>query len=838
MRFPLLLLLLLSSLPGFSQLQSPEQFLGYKPGTRFTPHWKIVSYFQHVAGQLPGRVRLQQYGETNEHRPLYLAFVASDDNLKDLEAIRLNNLRLAHLTRDKALPTVENAPVIVWLSYNVHGNESSSSEASMLTLYELANPANKKSEQWLKNTVVIIDPCINPDGRDRYVNWYNSMLGDRYDPLLQSREHREPWPGGRTNHYNFDLNRDWVWQTQVESRQRLQQYQQWMPQVHVDYHEQGINSPYFFAPAAQPYHDVITRWQRDFQFTIGKNHARYFDQKSWLYFTRENFDLFYPSYGDTYPTYNGAIGMTYEQAGSGAAGLGVLTDEKDTLTLTDRIQHHFTTSLSTVEVASEHAKDLLREYRQYFDDAIKGTVGTYKTYIIRHQPRDAERIRALCELLDKNGIVYGKGSGQVRAVNYHTGREESVTVGANDIILSNAQPRAAMLQVLMEPQPRLVDSLTYDITAWALPYAYGLTAYASKQSLSANPWRYEDSVGNQPGERYGYIIRWQGMYSARAVASLLHKGVRLRVAERKFTVNGQSYEAGSIIIIRNSNEKFGAQLWKTVAAACDAEGIKMHPVTTGFVEEGYDFGSSRVHTLKKVKIALLTGDGISPNAAGEVWHFFDRELKYPLSLVNASDFSRLDLSELDVLIMPDGGYRFLQDKELASRLQQWIRDGGRVVALESAVGQLARQEWSLLKEKKDPDADSAGRKDPYLALKTFAEREKEQATRYTPGSIYRVDTDSTHPLLYGFPSYYYTLKMDDVVYDYIKEGGWNAGVIKKDNQIAGFVGYRLQKKLKDGLVFGVQQMSRGRIVYLTDNVLFRNFWENGKLMMANAVFFE
>jgi hypothetical protein len=480
----------------------------------------------------------------------------------------------------------------------------------------------------------------------------------------------------------------------------------------------------------------------------------------------------------------------------------------------------------------------MREFRKYFAEAAKGSVGSYKTYIIRRQPRDEERIRALCALLDKNGIAYGKGTGQARGLNYHTGREENVSVGANDIVLSNAQPRAALLQVLMEPQPRLVDSLTYDITAWALPYAYGLTAYASKQPLQVSPWQYKDTVSNNPGELYGYILRWQGMYSARAVAALLNKGIRLRVAERKFTVNGQSFEAGSIIIIRNGNEKFGTQLWKLVAAACDAEGIKMNPVTTGFVDEGYDFGSSRVHPMKKVKVGLITGETISPNAAGEIWHFFDRELKYPISLFNVTDFGRINLSELDVLIMPDGGYRFLQDKESASRLQEWIRNGGKLLALESAVGQLARQEWSLLKEKKDAGADSASKKDPYQALKTFAEREKEQATRYTPGSIYRVDTDSTHPLLYGFPSYYYTLKMDDVVYDYIKEGGWNAGVIKKDNQVAGFVGYRLQKKLKDGLVFGVQQMGRGQVVYLTDNILFRNFWENGKLMMANAVFFE
>lgn len=837
MRSIFLCICLLFSTISFSQLKSPEQFLGYKVGTRFTPHWKISSYFQHVAASLPGRVKLEQYGETNEHRPLFLAFLASETNMQNLEAIRLNNLRLANLTADRAAP-IEDAPVIVWLSYNVHGNEASSSEASMQALYELANPAGIKSQEWLKNTVVIIDPCINPDGRDRYVNWYNTMVGDNYNPRVDSREHREPWPGGRTNHYNFDLNRDWVWQTQVESRQRLAQYHRWMPQVHVDFHEQGINAPYYFAPAAQPYHDVITPWQRDFQFTIGRNHARYFDERGWLYFTREIFDLFYPSYGDTYPVYNGAIGMTYEQGGSGAAGLGVINEIKDTLTLVDRVAHHFTTSLSTVEVSSQNAGQLIKEFRNYFNTAVKGSVGEYKTYIIRHNSRDTERLRAFCELLDKNGIRYGNGSGTAKAVNYHTGKEETVVVGANDILISNAQPRAALVQVLMEPQPRLVDSLTYDITAWALPYAYGLSAYASKQVLQVGATKPIDTVHNQGGELYGYIIRWQGMQSARAVAQLLKLGVRLRVAEKPFMVHGLNYAAGSIIILKSGNEKLGPQLFKKVAAICNAEQVRMHLVSTGFVDEGYDFGSSRVHALKSVKVGMVTGEGINSNAAGEVWHFFDKELNYPISLFNSTDIARINWSELDVLILPDGNYRFLQDKNLAAQFQQWIAAGGRVVALESAVAQLSKMEWSVLSLKKDPEADSADKKNPYLPLKTFAEREKEQITQYTPGSIYRVDVDSTHPLMFGFPAYYYTLKMDDVVYDYMKQGGWNAGVIKKDNQLAGFVGYRLKKKLIDGLVFGTQSLGRGDIVYLTDNVLFRNFWENGKLMMANAVFLQ
>jgi hypothetical protein len=391
----------------------------------------------------------------------------------------------------------------------VHGNEASSSEASLLTLYALVDPKNSQSKEWLKNIVVIIDPCVNPDGRDRYVNWFNSITGFDYNPRLDAREHREPWPGGRTNHYNFDLNRDWAWQTQVESRQRMTKYNSWMPQVHVDYHEQGINQPYYFAPAAQPYHEVITQWQKDFQVTIGKNHAKYFDKNGWLYFTKEVFDLFYPSYGDTYPIYNGAIGMTYEQGGGGAGGLGALTDEDDTLTLSDRAMHHFTTSMSTIEIASLNAGALVKEFRKYFNNAVSGTIGDYKSYVIKNSPDDRERILSLLQLLDKNEIQYCSGSGSGRGYNYHTGKEEGFNVAAGDIIVNAAQPKAALIKVLFEPQSKLVDSITYDITAWSLPYVYGLDAYASKQAISISNKIVNDQVQNTPVEGYGYVIRWQ-----------------------------------------------------------------------------------------------------------------------------------------------------------------------------------------------------------------------------------------------------------------------------------------------------------------------------------------
>jgi hypothetical protein len=749
----------------------------------------------------------------------------------------LNNLRLANLSDDNAKAS-ENAPAIVWLSYNVHGNETSSSEAAMLTLFALADPKNSQTKEWLKNTLVIIDPCVNPDGRDRYVNWFTSVVGINSNPRIDSREHREAWPGGRTNHYNFDLNRDWAWQTQVESQQRMVQYNRWMPHVHVDYHEQQINQPYYFAPAAQPYHEAITSWQRDFQVTIGRNHAKYFDKNGWLYFTREIFDLFYPSYGDTYPVYNGAIGMTYEQAGGGAGGLAVETDEGDTLSLHDRLIHHYTTALSTVEISSINASVLVKEFKKFFDAATSGAIGDYKSYVIKNKTEDEERIRAFLVLLDKNGIKYSSGSGSAKGYNYHTGKEESFTLSGGDIVVSAAQPKAAMVKVLFEPQSKLVDSLTYDITAWSLPYAYGLTAYSSKTAVNTEslPVAKDPVLETISANAYGYIIRWLGSSSAKTVGELLTSGVKLRFAEMPFEVNGQSFARGSIIIIKNGNEKFGDTLWKHVSKLCHKNKVRMHQVTTGMVDKGFDFGSSKVHPMKAVKVAMLTGEGVGANAAGEVWHFFEKELGYPITLINAIDFGRAKLNDIDVLILPDGNYRFLADKNLAERFHLWIQNGGNAIAMESAVAQLSRLEWSVIKVRKDDEKDTLGKKDPYIFLRSFENREKDEVPGTTPGAVFRVDTDNTHPLMYGYPSYYYTLKMDNIIYDYIKEGGWNAGVIKKDNQVAGFVGFKLKSKLKDGLVFGVQDAGAGTITYLSDNVLFRNFWENGKLMFCNAVF--
>ncbi|HYO21367.1 MAG TPA: M14 family metallopeptidase [Flavisolibacter sp.] len=822
--------LFLSGMFAVAQTPSPEQFLGYKIGTRYTPHHRIVDYFKAIAAATPSMVKLQPYGATNEGRPLLVALVSSAQNIGNLESIRTKNLELTAGTNRTA---AQGSTPIVWLSYNVHGNETSSSEAAMLTLHALVDPANPQTKTWLQNTVVVIDPCLNPDGRDRYVNWFNSVSGKKYNASAESREHREPWPGGRTNHYNFDLNRDWAWQTQVETQQRVALYNQWMPQIHVDFHEQGYNEPYYFAPAAEPFHEVITPWQREFQNTIGRNHARYFDAKGRLYFTKERFDLLYPSYGDTYPIYNGSIGMTYEQGGGPSGGLGVITENGDTLTLVDRAQHHFTTGLSTVEVASKNAAKLMSEFEKYFRDANNG-VGEFKAYVVKMGTADASRVHALADLLSRNGIRYssGRGSG-LRGFNYNTLKEEAFSLSPSDLVIPSAQPKGALVKVLFEQNTKLSDSATYDITAWSLPYAYGLTAYATRAAVAGlEPYSIAKTATTEVGEPpYAYVIPWTGINAAKLTGQLLQKGIKLRFITQPFSSGGQTFDRGSVLVIRAGNPQ--ADFWSVVRNAASENNVRLVPVQSGFVDKGSDFGSSSVLPMKARKVAVFTGEGVSSLAAGEVWHYFEQVLNYPVTLINVNDASRIAWSNYDVVVMPDGGYRFLTDKSSADALRAWISNGGNLVAMEGAVSALARLDWAV-KTKKSEDSNSK-RKDPYEDLRRYDDRERDALRDYTPGSIYKVELDNTHPLAFGYPAYYHTLKQDNNQYEFLKTDGWNVGVVKKDGPVSGFVGTALNKRLQNHLVFGVQELGRGNITYLTDDVLFRSFWENGKLLFANAV---
>ncbi|APG59947.1 M14 family metallopeptidase [Christiangramia salexigens] len=798
------------------QLKDPSEFLGYELGSQFTRHADVVNYFNHVE-ENSALVQYHTYGKTNERRPLTYAVVSAENNLKNLEQIRKNHLKNAGIGKSSGTSEV----AIVWLSYNVHGNEASSTEAAMKTIYHLIT--DKKD--WLENTVVIIDPTVNPDGRDRYANWYNQVKTTPFNTSQSAKEHHEPWPGGRPNHYLFDLNRDWAWATQVESQQRLKVYNQWLPHIHVDFHEQGINEPYYFAPAAEPFHEVITPFQRDFQTKIGRNHARYFDKEGWLYFTGERFDLLYPSYGDTYPTYMGAIGMTYEQAGHGMAGLGVKTDEGYVLTLKDRIEHHFTTGLSTIEVASENAAELNKQFENYFSYSDF----QYKSYALNGS---ADKIHALKDLLDKHEIRYAfSNKNRINGYNYRDGKNGNLNADQNTLIVSTNQPKSKMVKVLFEPKAKLSDSLTYDITAWSLPYAYGLEAVASEKLIQANSTQPEAKIVNSADPAgAGYITKWNSMQDARFLSELIKTGFKVRFSEVAFESNGEKFAPGSLIITKSDNidlEDFDNKL----LALANKSQRQLTTAVTSFAGSGPDFGSSEIKIINNHKVGLLRGDQVSSLNFGEIWYFFEQDLNYPVTPIGTEDFSRINLNEFDVLVMPSGWYKDFMDKDITERLSSWLKNGGKLIAIGNAVGSFEGKEGFGIVENKGVPKDSTKSQN----LIPYKQRERERIKNLITGSIIKTKVDNTHPMAFGYDDTYFSLKLSGDSYSFLDKG-YNVAYIEKPQVVSGFAGSEAIKNLNNSLVFGELPVGKGSIIYMVDNPLFRAFWENGKLFFVNAVF--
>lgn len=835
----LTLLLMLQSFFVFGQAKSPAEFLGYNIGERFTRHHFVVDYYKHIAEE-NDNVQLVKYGETYEHRPLMVAIVSSPENMARLEEIRTSNLQRARLMEGQ--PSVDDV-AIVWLSYNIHGNESSSIEASMLTMYDLIDTNNPDTKEWLKNTVVVIDPCVNPDGRDRYANFYNQYGGRSYNPSGDAIEHHEPWPGGRPNHYMFDLNRDWAWQTQIESAQRSELYHKWMPHVHVDFHEQSVNRPYYFAPAAEPFHEVITQWQREFQTEIGRNNARYFDEEGWLYFTKERFDLLYPSYGDTYPTYNGAIGMTYEQAGGGFAGLGIITEYGDTLTLRDRALHHHTTGISTVEVTARNASIVVKEFDQFFAESINNPPVTYKSYIISRD-NEPDKIERLTSFLDKQKITYGLapvGGKAIPAYNFQTQSDTKIKLKQGDLVISSYQPMARLIKVFFEPKTMLTDTLTYDITAWSLPYAYGVKTLATTERIiPAGTYKADKPQADEMERPYAYVMKYNSFQDAKYLAHLLKNQVNVRVAQKPLTIDGKSYNRGSLVITRRTNEFLGNRFDKIVTDGAKEMERTVAPVRSGFVEAGPDLGSGEISRVAAPNVAVLAGEQVSSLAFGEIWHYFEQQIEYPLTVIGTDYFNRVDLSEYDVFVVPHGFYKIFDDNAI-NKITSWVRGGGRLILQGNALKSFVEKEGYGLKSYASEEEKKEFEKSKQEVLKKealnpYKELERSELSRSIFGAIYKIQLDNTHPLGYGYENEYYSLKTSNLRFSYLDEGG-NVGTLRGEARpISGFAGFYATEKLKDSLVFGVESMGSGEVVYMVDNPLFRAFWDNGKLLFSNAVF--
>ncbi|TRZ41822.1 M14 metallopeptidase family protein [Robertkochia solimangrovi] len=804
-----LLFIFLCSIVTAQKIQSPSDFLGYHLGSEFSRHHQVIDYYEYLAETLPDQVKLIPYGKTYEGRELLLAVLSSPENISNLETIK-------KLHQENMSGKGDTDTAIVWLSYNVHGNESVSTEASMKTAYELL----KSHSNWLKNTVVIIDPCINPDGRDRYVNWYNQNRNHPNNVNPDSREHHEPWASGRPNHYLFDLNRDWAWLTQVESQQRIAQFSQWVPHIHVDFHEQGINNPYFFAPASEPMHEVITDWQKEFQLIIGKNHARYFDANGWFYFTKEVFDLLYPSYGDTYPIYNGSIGMTYEQGGSGRAGLGVITASEDTLTLNDRIDHHFTTGLSTVEMASTHADRLITEFRNFH----RSQNYKYHSYAMTGDP---SMINTLSKLLDAHGITYGFTDKQIDGIKFNSEEKGRIESGSEKLVISTDQPKGTLVKVLFEPNTKLSDSLTYDITAWSLPYAYGLNALASEKLIPTDRTTSQFSPEIASGTNiYAYVTEWHSINDAKFLSALLTKNIKVRTNHEEFRIGQNEFDNGSLIITRSDNASI-TDFDTLIPEIAKKFNKSLFTTNSGFVDSGKDFGSSAVQLIKNPKIAMLSGGSVSTLNFGEIWHFFEQQLKFPVTVIDDSYFNRVDLNHYDILILPEANNISEQRRD---QIKSWVKKGGKLIAIGQSLSSLAEDEDFGLKIKEQESKEE----EPELPV-PYSSRQRSYIKNMITGAIFKTKVDNTNPLAYGYGDDYFSLKLDGIAFETLTNGS-AAYIGAEAKPVAGFAGSEALKTQENSLVFGSTGMGRGTAVYLVDNPVFRAFWENGKLFFANAIF--
>lgn len=803
-------------------------------GKQHTYHHRVVEYIKYLDAQ-SDKITIEQIGSSYQDRPMYLIYVSSTENLKNIETIRQTNLYNAGVQTTKPTSIIEKA--LVWCSFGVHGNEAGTTESVPNILYNLISGTDTRTDEWLKNTVVIIDPSLNPDGYDRYVHFLRSTSSALMHPGAHHREHMEPWPAGRYNHYMFDMNRDWAWQTQKESQERISAYNRWLPHIHADFHEMGYNANYYFAPAVEPYHTYLSDFQRNFQTEIGKNHASYFDKNGWLYWTREVFDLFYPSYGDTYPCYSGAVGMTYEQAGNTASGRSIQLENGDTLTIQDKIDHNTVVALSTIEVSSINADKVISNFKQYYTESKNNPKGKYKSYVLKKSPA----LSRLAALFDRSEIIYhyAKSDAKLSAYHYQSKGIRNFDLSAGDMVIHTAQPRSVLLQVLMEEEPILKDSVTYDITAWSLPLAYQLDCYAFTTALKLDT---QDAVtvksSQLTGKAFSYQIPWDDLRSAQILAALHQKDYKIRMAIKEATYSGHTISKGSLMINKGDN-KYKINFDEEIQSLISTFGIE-NAVShnTGFSDKGGDLGGYHFQMIKAPKVLTFTGRGVTATAVGEVWFYFDQLLKYELSMVDWEQFDRVNLSLYNTIVLPDGYYSINEDR--FKKLTEWTKQGGRLIVIDGAVQQFQEKkdltfEVFATDDEKKAAEDARAKQELLDRLNDFEGLERRSISKGTAGAIIKNLVDDSHPLAYGLGKYYYSLKTSSTGFA-LQKGMWNVIHVPKNYDSYGFIGKGLRPDLEETVSFAVQSLGSGQAIYMVDNPLFRCFWDKGLLLFSNAIF--
>ncbi|NNK64501.1 MAG: zinc carboxypeptidase [Gemmatimonadetes bacterium] len=810
---------------------SPQDVLGWSIGERFTSVPDVERYFTALATASP-LVTIEEYGRTWENRPLHQVVIASEEHRGRFDAILEANRELADPDTpvERAEEIARDNPAIVYFSYGVHGNESSSTEAALWTAWDLASGAPAVAGV-LESVVVVIDPVVNPDGRNRYVEFYRGARGPEPDPDPATREHREPWPGGRTNHYYFDLNRDWTWLSQIETRSRLATWDRWTPQVHVDFHEMSANSSYFFFPPADPinpiYPEHVARWSK----RIGDGNAAAFDAQGWLYFTEETYDLFYPGYGDSWPSLLGAIGMTYEQAGGGSAGLAYRRSDGDILTLTQRATQHRTAGQATLRTAAEGKGDLLRGFADLHRTVDEG----HPDFLLvpGTEGFGTERLAALVDHLDAQGIRYEVASEDFESrATPHPGWGLRDRFPAGTVRVPARQPRGRLAVTLLQSETELDATYSYDVSAWALPYGYGVEAHTVDEVPDAG-WAApaaDAAVASATGEPYGYLVR-PGFHVWPALVSFLEEGGRGRVISESFTIGEDRYPRGTILLPRALNDDLAT---RAMAAGL---GPWLEPVASAITDEGPDLGTGRAGRLSLPRVVLVGGEGTSSLSFGAHRYFLDHRLGLPHLTVNAEDLAGMDLEDVDVVVVPSAGgiANRVGDRGMEA-LEAWVRDGGTLVAVAGGASAMGRMAEVEVRPSTGPEeGERLGR-----ALRTREERQLERWESQTPGTVLEVQLDPGHPLAFGAGA---MPAGSDRMFVLSTGAGFepsedfeSAAWFGDDAQgVSGVIGEETVERLRESSWLVQRGLGGGQLILFADDPLFRMMWYSGFQPYANAL---
>lgn len=799
-----------------SAIPTPESVIGHEVGDWHITHDKLVQYMRALA-ESSDRITIDDRATTFEGRPLLLLTITSPSNHNQIENIKKNHVALTE-NGSTSLNT-SNMPVVVYQGFSIHGNESSGSNAALVAAYYLAAAQGAKIDELLSNTVILFDPSLNPDGLQRFAYWANTNKAKNINPDPNDREYNEVWPGGRTNHYWFDMNRDWLPVQLPESRARIATFHDWYPNILTDHHEMGTNASFFFQPGIPSRtHPLTPQKNQDLTGDIAKFHAKAFDKLGSFYYTEESFDDFYYGKGSTFPDINGAVGILFEQASSRGHAQ---ESANGILTFPFTIRNQFTAALSTLEAAVNMREKLLEYQRDFYRNAAKE--GANGGAIVFGDSKDAAKVYHLAEILQRHKIKFHELKQDV------TRNGKTYKKGYSFVVPKN-QKQHRLINAMFEKRTKFQDSLFYDISAWSFPLAFNMD-YEENATISIAGDEVTELNQKTPGaittSNYAYLMEWHEYYSPKALNQILQKGLRAKVGMKPFTLNGKEYDYGTILIPVQNQSLDATQLAAFMNKVSKNAQIPIDAVSTGLTE-GIDLGSNQFRALKAPKVAIVVGDGITPYDAGEIWHVFDQRYDMHLTKLDTRSFSRTDLRKYTALILPNSWGSAL-DKNDAKKIKTWVQNGGILIGYKNAGRWLNSNELLKMKFKT--------RKDTATNI-SFEQAGNYRGAQVIGGAIFETKLDRSHPIAFGYKNKKLPVFRNSTIFLEPDQNSYNNPILYTKNPLlSGYISAPNLKDLANTSAFKVGDQGRGTIIYFTDNHNFRAFWYGTNKLLMNAIFF-